>query len=101
MATNSPGYGITIRVEGEPSTNPVAEITTVVTNQEASITAIDVVESLHDRVVVDVTCDTMNSEHAERISSALEKHSSLKVRKVSDRTFLLHLSGNSILLHLF
>ena len=93
MATNSPGYGITIRVEGEPSTNPVAEITTVVTNQEASITAIDVVESVYDRVVVDVTCDTMNSEHAERISSALEKHSSLKVRKVSDRTFLLHLGG--------
>ena len=93
MATNSPGYGITIRVEGEPSTNPVAEITAIVTNQEASITAIDVVESLHDRVVVDVTCDTMNSEHAERISSALEKHSSLKVRKVSDRTFLLHLGG--------
>ena len=93
MATNSPGYGITIRVEGEPSTNPVAEITAIVTNQEASITAIDVVESIHDRVVVDVTCDTMNSEHAERISSALEKHSSLKVRKVSDRTFLLHLGG--------
>ena len=77
MATNSPGYGITIRVEGVPSSNPVAEITTIVTNQEATITAIDVVESLYDRVVVDVTCDTMNSEHAERISSALEKHSSL------------------------
>jgi malate dehydrogenase (oxaloacetate-decarboxylating) len=93
MATNSPGYGITIRVEGEPSNNPVAEITTIVTNQDASITAIDVVESLHDSVVVDVTCDTMNSEHAERISAALETSPRLKVRKVSDRTFLLHLGG--------
>ena len=55
MATNSPGYGITIRVEGDPSGNPVAEITTIVASQEANITAIDVVESLHDKVVVDVT----------------------------------------------
>jgi malate dehydrogenase (oxaloacetate-decarboxylating) len=93
MATNSPGYGITIRVEGEPSSNPVAEITTIVSNQGASITAIDVVESLHDCVVVDVTCDTMNSDHAERISAAIEKNPALKVRKVSDRTFLLHLGG--------
>ena len=93
MATNSPGYGITIRVEGEPSSNPAAEITTIVTNQGATITALDVVESLHDKVVVDVTCDTMNSEHADRISAAIEKNSALKVRKVSDRTFLLHLGG--------
>ena len=93
MATNSPGYGITIRVEGEPTSNPVAEITTIVTKEEATITALDVVESWHDKVVVDVTCDTMNSEHAERISVALEKCASLKVRKVSDRTFLLHLGG--------
>ena len=93
MATNSPGYGITIRVEGDPSGNPVAEITTIVASQEANITAIDVVESLHDKVVVDVTCDTMNSEHAEKISAAIEKNPALKVRKISDRTFLLHLGG--------
>ena len=93
MATNSPGYGITIRVEGAPSINPVAAITTIISGEGATITALDVVESLHDKVVVDVTCDTMNSEHAERISSALVKNSSLKVRKVSDRTFLLHLGG--------
>ena len=93
MASNSPGYGITIRVEGEPSFNPVAEITGIVTREGASITALDVVESLHDRVVIDVTCDTMNSEHAEKISLALGKNPILKVRKVSDRTFLLHLGG--------
>ena len=93
MATNSPGYGITIRVEGSPSINPVAAITTIVSGEGATITALDVVESVSDKVVVDVTCDTMNSEHAEKISKALENHDSLKVRKVSDRTFLLHLGG--------
>ena len=93
MASNSPGYGITIRVEGEPSFNPVAAITEIVTREGASITALDVVDSLHDRVVIDVTCDTMNSDHAERISIALGNNPILKVRKVSDRTFLLHLGG--------
>ena len=93
MSSNSPGYGITIRVEGHPTSNPVAEVTRVVTQLGANITALDVVESLHDNVVVDVTCDTMNSEHAERISNSLKENSFLKVRKVSDRTFLLHLGG--------
>jgi malate dehydrogenase (oxaloacetate-decarboxylating) len=93
MAANSPGYGITIRVEGDPSRNPVAEVTTIVSREGATITALDVVESIHENVVVDVTCDTMNSEHAERISAALESNPFLKVRKVSDRTFLLHLGG--------
>lgn len=93
MASNSPGYGITIRVEGKPSFNPVAAITEIVTREGASITALDVVDSLHDRVVIDVTCDTMNSDHAERISMALGNNPILKVRKVSDRTFLLHLGG--------
>ena len=93
MVTNSPGYGITIRVEGSPLINPVAAITTIVSSEGATITALDVVESVHEKVVVDVTCDTMNSEHAERIAAAIEKNPALKVRKVSDRTFLLHLGG--------
>ena len=29
MASTSPGYGITIRVEGHPDTHPVAAITSV------------------------------------------------------------------------
>ena len=93
MATNSPGYGITIRVEGEPSLNPVATITSIITNEGANITALDVVESVHNLVVLDVTCDTMNSDHAEKIAQAIQKNNALKVRKVSDRTFLLHLGG--------
>ncbi len=93
MASTSPGYGITIRIEGNPALQPIAEITTIVAREGATITALDVVESLHDRVVIDVTCDAINGEHAERITAALTAQSSLKVRKVSDRTFLLHIGG--------
>jgi len=93
MASTSPGYGITIRVEGAPSAQPVAEATATITKAGATITALDVVESLLDKVVVDVTCDTINAEHAEEITKAISANPGLTVRKVSDRTFLLHLGG--------
>ena len=93
MASTSPGYGITIRVEGPPSAQPVAEVTSAITAAGASITALDVVESYLDHVVIDVTCDAIDAEHAERITASIASHPELNVRKVSDRTFLLHLGG--------
>ena len=93
MASTSPGYGITIRVEGSPDLQPVAQITSALSVAGATITALDVVESLLDRVVIDVTCDTINADHADEITESLNKIEGLVVRKVSDRTFLLHLGG--------
>jgi malate dehydrogenase (oxaloacetate-decarboxylating) len=93
MASTSPGYAITIRVEGPPSAQPVAEVTSAITAAGASITALDVVESTLDQVVIDVTCDAIDAAHAEQITAAIALHPDLKVRKVSDRTFLLHLGG--------
>jgi malate dehydrogenase (oxaloacetate-decarboxylating) len=93
MVSTSPGYGITIRVEGSPELQPVALITTTITNAGATITALDVVESLLEKVVIDVTCDTIDADHAQQIHDALSANNGLTVRKVSDRTFLLHLGG--------
>ena len=93
MASTSPGYAITIRVEGAPELQPVALVTATVTSAGATITAVDVVESDLLRVVVDITCDTIDKEHAQEINDSLAAHAGLTVRKVSDRTFLLHLGG--------
>jgi len=93
VASTSPGYGITIRVEGPPSSQPVALATTIISDAGATITALDVVESHLEKVVLDITCDTTDLAHAEEITLALSKNSGLTVRKVSDRTFLLHLGG--------
>ena len=93
MASTSPGYGITIRVEGHPDSHPVAAITAVISEAGATITALDVVESLLERVVIDITCDAIDQEHADVITGSISKHPDLTVRKVSDRTFLLHLGG--------
>jgi malate dehydrogenase (oxaloacetate-decarboxylating) len=93
MASTSPGYGITIRVEGSPSLQPVALSTAAITGAGATITALDVVESLLEKVVIDITCDTIDADHADQITAAIRAHKGLIVRKVSDRTFLLHLGG--------
>ncbi|MFD3406513.1 NAD-dependent malic enzyme, partial [Kribbella sp. NPDC058693] len=53
----------------------------------------DVVESRADRVVVDVTCDAVDANHAAALEKALGEVDGVVVRKVSDRTFLLHLGG--------
>jgi malate dehydrogenase (oxaloacetate-decarboxylating) len=46
-----------------------------------------------DRVVIDVTCDAIDANHAELVTAEISKNPNLNVRKVSDRTFLLHLGG--------
>jgi malate dehydrogenase (oxaloacetate-decarboxylating) len=93
MQSTSPGYAITIRVDGEVSSQPVAQLTQIILAMGASITALDVVESILDRVVIDVTCDAIDANHADLVTSEIAKNPELNVRKVSDRTFLLHLGG--------
>jgi malate dehydrogenase (oxaloacetate-decarboxylating) len=57
------------------------------------VTAFDVVESHTATLVVDISCNALNEEHAEEITATLEALPGVRVRKVSDRTFLVHLGG--------
>jgi malate dehydrogenase (oxaloacetate-decarboxylating) len=93
MVSTSPGYGITIRVEGPSANQPVSALTAILNSQGASLTALDIVESSFDCVVVDITCDTIDADHADRVATAIADVPELKVREVSDRTFLIHLGG--------
>lgn len=93
MSAPSPGYSITVRVEVPPAANATAALASAVGASGASLTALDVVESHPDRMVVDVSCDTSNVEHADRVASAIRAIPGAAVRKISDRTFLLHLGG--------
>jgi malate dehydrogenase (oxaloacetate-decarboxylating) len=93
MSSNSPGYAITVRVELSPESSSTAGLAQAVINSGASLTALDVVESSHERMVVDVTCDTSDPDHAELVTAEIARVPGANVRKVSDRTFLLHLGG--------
>jgi malate dehydrogenase (oxaloacetate-decarboxylating) len=93
-ANTSPGYGITIRVEADMTISPTSLIPAAVAEAGGTLTALDVVESHHDSIVIDVSCDAKDANHADAITAAIAAASpKLKVRKVSDRTFLLHLGG--------
>jgi malate dehydrogenase (oxaloacetate-decarboxylating) len=94
MSDTSPGYGITIRVEATTASSPTSLIPAAIVAAGGTLTALDVVESHHDRVVVDVTCDTRDANHADEIAAAISAASpNFNVKKVSDRTFLMHLGG--------
>ena len=92
MASTSPGYSITLRVEVTDS-NATALVTTAVAAAGGTLTALDVVESHGSRLVVDVTGDAIDADHAARITAAVEQVPGVTVRNVSDRTFLIHLGG--------
>ena len=93
MATPSPGYSITVRMEVPSSARATGDLVAAVTGAGGSVTALDVAESHADRLVVDVTCDASDVDHADVITEALNRVDGARVRKVSDRTFLLHLGG--------
>ena len=58
MASPSPGYSITVRVEVPAVATATTALTTAVGSAGGALTALDVVESQTTRMVVDVTCDT-------------------------------------------
>jgi malate dehydrogenase (oxaloacetate-decarboxylating) len=93
MATPSPGYAITVRVEAPSSAGATSGLVAAVSKAQGALTALDVVESHADRLVVDVTCNASDADHAETIREALAAVPGVRVRKVSDRTFLMHLGG--------
>ena len=93
MSLPSPGYAVTLRVELPATADSTGGLTAAVSSAGASLTALDVVESTHNSIVVDVTCNATDEEHAKRITASISKLNGAKVRKVSDRTFLIHLGG--------
>jgi malate dehydrogenase (oxaloacetate-decarboxylating) len=89
----SAGFSITVRVAVTADASSIGRLTTSVGESGAIVTALDVVDSDHVRVIADVTCDTADAGHADLVVAALDRLDGVEVRKVSDRTFLLHLGG--------
>jgi len=93
MATPSPGYSITVRVNAPVGAGTTSTLAGAVASVKGALTALDVVESHPDRMVIDLTCNAADAQHAEQISTAVAEVPGVTVGKVSDRTFLLHLGG--------
>jgi malate dehydrogenase (oxaloacetate-decarboxylating) len=92
MATSG-SYSITVRLHTDVKPVLIGHVASAIADHGGIVTALDVTESRHDRLVVDVTCSATDSEHAEEIVEELRGLEGIKVHKVSDRTFLLHIGG--------
>jgi malate dehydrogenase (oxaloacetate-decarboxylating) len=89
----SASYSITVRLSADGDPSSIGRIATAVGSAGGAVTAIDVVESRPDGLTVDVTCSAADAAHSEEVVAALDSVEHVHVRKVSDRTFLLHLGG--------
>jgi malate dehydrogenase (oxaloacetate-decarboxylating) len=86
-------YSITVRLELPAGGTATSRLTTAVEEAGGIVTALDVTASGHDRLQIDVTCAARDTAHAEDIVEAFRAIEGLSVKKVSDRTFLMHLGG--------
>ena len=93
MPVPGPGYAITARVEVPASAGAAGDLTVAIGGAGGVVTAFDVVEAHLATLVVDISCNALNEDHGREITEALEALDGVRVRKVSDRTFLLHLGG--------
>ncbi|HXV93273.1 MAG TPA: NAD-dependent malic enzyme [Pseudonocardia sp.] len=93
MPVPGPGYAITARVEVPASASAAGDLTVAVGRVGGAVTAFDVVEGHTSTLVVDISFNALDEAHAEEITGTLGAMPGVRVRKVSDRTFLVHLGG--------
>ncbi len=99
MAPNTPrnattsSYSTTMRLHTVPDHSVVGRVATAIAEHGGVVTAIDVAESSHDRLVLDVTSSASDAEHSGEVVGAVDAIDGVSVHKVSDRTFLVHLGG--------
>ncbi len=93
MAATASSYSITMRLYTRPDHGVVGQVATTLAKAGGVVTAIDVAESTHERLVVDVTCSAVDEIHSKALVQVVAGLDGVEVHKVSDRTFLIHLGG--------
>ncbi|MFI7697636.1 NAD-dependent malic enzyme [Nonomuraea sp. NPDC049480] len=94
MATvPSVSYSITVRLEVPAGGKAVSQLTHAVESAGGVVTALDVTNAGHEKIRIDVTCASRDTDHAQAIVDQLEAVEGVVIHKVSDRTFLMHLGG--------
>ncbi len=93
MAVPGPGYSITMRIAAPPSATAAGDLTTAVGRAGGVITGFDVVESTAESMVLDISANALSQAHADELTDAVNELPGVEVRKVSDRTFLVHIGG--------
>lgn len=95
MAGPAPGvaYSITLRAEYPNSPGMLGRITSAIGEAGGDASAIDVVSTSSGMMVRDFTINARSIEHGEEVAKAVSAVETVRIRTVSDPTFLLHLGG--------
>jgi malate dehydrogenase (oxaloacetate-decarboxylating) len=93
VSVTASSYSITMRLHTAPDHGIVGAVATAISAAGGVVTAIDVVDSTRDRLVLDVTCSASDADHSHELEKAVDAIDGVEVYKVSDRTFLLHIGG--------
>src|SRR5690606_3893469 len=93
MAATASSYSITMRLHTAPDHGVVGAVATEIARGGGVVTAIDVSDSRHDRLVVDVTCSAIDADHSSTLVDLVEAVDGVKVPHVCDRTCVPHLGG--------
>ena len=64
MSATPSSYSITMRLHTAPDHGVVGAVATAISQAGGIVTAIDVADSSHERLVVDVTCSASDADHA-------------------------------------
>ena len=95
MADRTPGvaYSITVRSEYPNVPGMLGKITSAIGHAGGSAQGVDVVQASKGEMVRDFTINTSGHDHAIQVVEAIKEVEGVKVRSVSDQTFLLHVGG--------
>ncbi len=92
LTTPSASFSVTLRIDlDDPKL--VGTLSSRLVEEGGVITAMDMVESRVDGLVVDITCNAIDEGHATQLAETVSKIEGARMRVMSDRTLLLHLGG--------
>ncbi len=93
MALTSPSYTVTMRVQVATNPRATQHLVEAVVDAGALVTGIDMVESFEDYLIIEVTCDCVNSAHVREVQDQIEMLHRNKVLEISDATLEAHEGG--------
>ena len=92
-AIPSASYSMTLRVEFPHQAGSLGRVLTAVGEAGGMIGAVDIVRMRQESSIRDITVNASDSDHGQRIVSAVDALDGVRVINISDRTFLMHLGG--------
>lgn len=90
----SPGYSIIVKVQAPSTFTATSDLTAVVAEAGAAITALDIVDASHESNIINLACNTLGKEHSRKVKDSIDAVEGFEVLSLSDRTFHMHQGGN-------